>query len=110
VLEPLSGYLTLAEHLVAEGGAVAEAWNFGPAEDDAKPVRWIAATMAAFWGVEGDWTKQPGEHPSSRPFSSSTPARPGPVPAGASASRSRRRSSGRSSGTGPSGTAAISGP
>lgn len=63
MLEPLSGYLTLAEHLVAEGGAVAEAWNFGPAEDDAKPVRWIAATMAAFWGVGGDWTKQPGEHP-----------------------------------------------
>lgn len=63
VLEPLSGYLTLAEHLVADGGAVAEAWNFGPAEDDARPVRWIAATMAALWGVEGSWTKQPGEHP-----------------------------------------------
>lgn len=63
VLEPLSGYLTLAERLVAEGAATAEAWNFGPAEDDAKPVRWIAATMAELWGVGSDWAKQPGEHP-----------------------------------------------
>ncbi len=41
VLEPLSGYLLLAEKLVTENAAYAEAWNFGPEEADAKPVSWI---------------------------------------------------------------------
>lgn len=42
VLEPLSGYLTLAERLCTEDGqAYAEAWNFGPYEGDARPVQWI---------------------------------------------------------------------
>ena len=41
ILEPLSGYLTLAERLVSGGSEYAEAWNFGPTELDAKPVSWI---------------------------------------------------------------------
>jgi CDP-glucose 4,6-dehydratase len=41
VLEPLSGYLMLAEKLYTEGRAFAEAWNFGPNDEDAKPVSWI---------------------------------------------------------------------
>ena len=41
VLEPLSGYLLLAERLYTEGSAFAESWNFGPNDDDAKPVSWI---------------------------------------------------------------------
>ena len=41
VLEPLSGYLLLAERLVTEGAEFAEAWNFGPEEADCKPVSWI---------------------------------------------------------------------
>lgn len=42
VLEPLSGYLTLARGLVEDGGArLAQAWNFGPDEADAQPVEWI---------------------------------------------------------------------
>ena len=41
VLEPLSGYLTLAEKLYNEGQTFAEGWNFGPAETDARPVQWI---------------------------------------------------------------------
>jgi len=41
VLEPLSGYLTLAEKLLTDGKGFAEAWNFGPEEVDAKPVQWI---------------------------------------------------------------------
>jgi CDP-glucose 4,6-dehydratase len=41
VLEPLSGYLRLAEQLVLHGPSRAGAWNFGPADDDAKSVRWI---------------------------------------------------------------------
>jgi CDP-glucose 4,6-dehydratase len=41
VLEPVAGYLALAEHLVTHGGEFASAWNFGPADSDARPVRWI---------------------------------------------------------------------
>lgn len=41
VLEPLSGYLVLAESLYTEGQDFAEAWNFGPDEADARPVQWI---------------------------------------------------------------------
>ena len=46
VLEPLSGYLTLAEHLHAEGMLFAEAWNFGPRDEDARPVSWIVEHLA----------------------------------------------------------------
>jgi len=42
VLEPLSGYLLLAEKLFTEGQGFAEAWNFGPEETDVRPVQWIA--------------------------------------------------------------------
>lgn len=41
VLEPLSGYLTLAERLFVDGADFAEAWNFGPADEDARNVEWI---------------------------------------------------------------------
>lgn len=58
VLEPLSGYLALAEKLVAEGAAFAEPWNFGPADDDARPVSWILGHMTGclpslVWDCEG---------------------------------------------------------
>ncbi len=46
VLEPLSGYLLLAEQLYSGGASFAEAWNFGPADEDARPVRWIVERMA----------------------------------------------------------------
>lgn len=46
VLEPLSGYLTLAERLYTEGMPFAEAWNFGPSDEDARPVRWIIERLA----------------------------------------------------------------
>lgn len=46
VLEPLSGYLMLAEQLHATGASFAEAWNFGPADEDARPVSWIVERMA----------------------------------------------------------------
>ncbi len=63
VLEPLSGYLLLAERLYTEGHAVAEGWNFGPREEDAKPVQWIVERMCESWGEGASWTRQPGEHP-----------------------------------------------
>lgn len=41
VLEPLSGYLLLAERLCAGRGACVEAWNFGPDPEDVRPVSWV---------------------------------------------------------------------
>ncbi|MGE5294483.1 MAG: CDP-glucose 4,6-dehydratase [Solirubrobacterales bacterium] len=45
VLEPLFGYLQLAQRLATEGMSFAEAWNFGPSTDDARPVRWIVERL-----------------------------------------------------------------
>lgn len=63
VLEPLRGYLTLAEHLYEQGPHFAEGWNFGPNDEDAKPVGWIVEQMAALWGKEAQWQIDIGEHP-----------------------------------------------
>ncbi|NUZ08204.1 CDP-glucose 4,6-dehydratase [Piscinibacter koreensis] len=63
VLEPLSGYLTLAERLCTNGQAVAEGWNFGPADSDARPVQWIVERLVAAWGEGASWEVDPGEHP-----------------------------------------------
>ena len=62
VLEPLSGYLLLAERLWGDA-AFAEGWNFGPAPEDAKPVRWLADRIAALWPDELAWDVDPGPHP-----------------------------------------------
>jgi CDP-glucose 4,6-dehydratase len=63
VLEPLNGYLTLAEHLAKDAPRFAEGWNFGPAEADARPVSWIADTLVRSWGNGASWTRDAGEHP-----------------------------------------------
>jgi CDP-glucose 4,6-dehydratase len=55
VLEPLSGYLALAEKLYTQGPAYAEGWNFGPADEDAKPVQWIVEQLTALWGDGARW-------------------------------------------------------
>ena len=55
VLEPLHGYLRLAEHLLKHDAKYATAYNFGPTEDDAKPVSWIAERMTGFWGDGASW-------------------------------------------------------
>ncbi len=55
VLEPLRGYLELAERLWSDGAAYAEAWNFGPDNDDAKPVSWIVERLARNWGEPAGW-------------------------------------------------------
>jgi len=56
VLEPLLGYLRLAERLHAEGQRFAEGWNFGPADRDARPVEWIVRRLAETWGAGACWT------------------------------------------------------
>ena len=55
VLEPLSGYLILAERLYSHGQEFAQGWNFGPHDDDVMPVSWIVKKMAEEWGYEADW-------------------------------------------------------
>lgn len=55
VLEPLSGYLTLAEHLYTDGARYAEGFNFGPADTDAQPVQWIVERLCAAWGDGARW-------------------------------------------------------
>jgi len=63
VLEPLSGYLLLAENLYQHGSAYAEGWNFGPNDDDAKPVQWIVERFAKDWGEGASWSLDNGNHP-----------------------------------------------
>jgi CDP-glucose 4,6-dehydratase len=63
VLEPLSGYLLSAENLCAEPASFSQAWNFGPKDDDAKPVGWIVESMARKWGKEASWSFDEGNHP-----------------------------------------------
>ena len=55
VLEPLSGYLLLAQELYQGGDNYAEAWNFGPKEDDCKSVGWILNKMTLAWGGGASW-------------------------------------------------------
>lgn len=63
VLEPLSGYLTLCERLHRRE-PVADAFNFGPADGDARPVRHIADRLCALWGEGAAWRTdaQPQPH------------------------------------------------
>ena len=63
VLEPLSGYLLLAQGLYEQGPALAEGWNFGPSDDDAKPVSWILEQLIESWGDGASWSLDGGEHP-----------------------------------------------
>jgi CDP-glucose 4,6-dehydratase len=66
VLEPLSGYLTLAESLFSDQTAFAEAWNFGPADGDARPVGWIVEQLtAARQGASWQLDKNPQLHEAS---------------------------------------------
>jgi CDP-glucose 4,6-dehydratase len=63
VLEPLRGYLTVAERLVTEGASFGSAWNFGPAEEDARPVAWVAERLAALWGEPAAVSTEPNPGP-----------------------------------------------
>lgn len=63
VLEPLSGYLVLAQRLWSEGQPFAEAWNFGPEESSARPVSWIVDCLVRLWGEGAEWGVDGGEHP-----------------------------------------------
>jgi CDP-glucose 4,6-dehydratase len=63
VLEPLSGYLILAQKLYDEEASFSEGWNFGPTHDGERTVGCIAETLATKWGVAAKIVSQAGEHP-----------------------------------------------
>ena len=59
VLDPVSGYLLLAEELVKQGADYADAWNFGPEELEAKPVSWVVNHLCGKfhglrWQLDGE--------------------------------------------------------
>jgi CDP-glucose 4,6-dehydratase len=64
VLEPLSGYLALAEHLHEQGPAFAEGFNFGPHDTDARPVQWVVERLCGSWGQGAAWEleREPQPH------------------------------------------------
>ena len=62
VLNPLAGYLALAQALCAEPSA-AGPWNFGPAAEDARPVRWIVERLAELWEGRLSWEIDPAPNP-----------------------------------------------
>jgi len=63
VLEPLSGYLVLAQHLYNDPQDYAEGWNFGPKDEDAKPVDWILDKMVDKWQGNASWQLDNDSHP-----------------------------------------------
>ena len=63
VLEPLSGYLVLAQELFLNGDNFAEGWNFGPKEEDCKPVSWILDKMVTYWGNNASWNLDKNNNP-----------------------------------------------
>lgn len=60
VLEPLSGYLLVAERMWESGPEFAEAWNFGPQAEDAVPVSDLADRFVHYWGEGVTWTPAGG--------------------------------------------------
>lgn len=63
VLEPLYGYLLLAQHLYCDGVEYGEAWNFGPLDQDAQPVSWIVETLTRLWGSSSKYSLTHTQHP-----------------------------------------------
>ena len=63
VLEPLSGYLILAQALYGRGSVFASAWNFGPNDDDNRSVQEVAELMISQWDKTARWEKEGSEQP-----------------------------------------------
>ncbi|NIV17359.1 MAG: CDP-glucose 4,6-dehydratase [Woeseiaceae bacterium] len=63
VLDPLNGYLMLAESLWNDGPNFAGAWNFGPDDGDTQKVGSVVAELSQQWGGNGGWDRNRGDHP-----------------------------------------------
>jgi CDP-glucose 4,6-dehydratase len=63
VLEPLSGYLVLAQALYEKGLSFASSWNFGPLDKDNRPVQEVVDLLISSWGPNARWEKEGSEQP-----------------------------------------------
>ena len=63
VLEPLSGYLILAQALYDRGSAFASSWNFGPRDEDNRSVKEVVELLISYWGASASWKKEGSEQP-----------------------------------------------
>ena len=68
VLEPLSGYLVLAQELFLNGNKFSGGWNFGPKDEDCKPVSWILDKMVENWGDDASWSLDNENNPHEADF------------------------------------------
>ena len=63
VLEPLSGYLVLAQSLYEKGTPFAQGWNFGPRDSDARTVKEVVELLISAWGSPASWVQDASEQP-----------------------------------------------
>ena len=63
VLEPLSGYLVLAQALYQEGAKFDGGWNFGPRDEDARPVQEVINLLIENWSSAASWAQDKSEQP-----------------------------------------------
>ena len=63
VLDPLQGYISLAENMWNDGKQFAGSWNFGPDEDDCKPVKWILEKISSQWSEKLIWNDDIKDNP-----------------------------------------------
>lgn len=68
VLDPLSGYLLLIQHLYEKGADYAGGWNFGPNNDQVRSVEWMAQTICKKWGDQVSYEIDQGKHPHEAQF------------------------------------------
>lgn len=68
VLEPLNGYLILAQSLYDGGHRFASGWNFGPPETSEKTVGWIVEQLYRLWGASHPWVKDTHQGPRENTF------------------------------------------
>jgi CDP-glucose 4,6-dehydratase len=68
VLEAIGGYLMIGERLLDGDGSVASAFNFGPSDEDTRPVDWIVEKMLERWGSNLGWSTPGGPQPHEATF------------------------------------------
>ena len=55
VLDPLNGYISLAEKVWDDQTKYSEGWNFGPEKNEAKPVSWVVEKFNELWKNKINW-------------------------------------------------------
>lgn len=68
VLDVIRGYLLLTENLYLKGPQFAEGWNFGPTNDEVKPVRWIVTKLIERWGGKANFELDSKNNPYESPY------------------------------------------